>query len=211
MTGDASPVERVVEAVSLRSRRRKLELFMETMRPTPATRVVDVGVTDSGFGEERGLGHTHNFFEAMYPWPERITAVGATDLSRFRAAFPSVATVVADGRALPFRDGAFEVAFSNAVIEHVGGRRDQQAFVRELSRVADRVFVTTPNRLFPVDAHTLLPVVHWLPRPRRERVYRALGREAGIGVELLSPRSLRALFPSDVRVVNTGLTLVAIT
>ena len=183
---------------------------MATMRPTAETRVLDVGVTDSGFGEERGLAHTHNFFEAMYPWPERITAVGATELPRFRAAFPAVETVVADGRALPFPDRAFDVAFSNAVVEHVGRRDDQLAFVRELCRVAERVFVTTPNRLFPIDAHTLLPIAHWLPRAQRERVYRAFRRDAGVGVELLTPSSLRSLFPRDVRIVNTGLTLVAI-
>ena len=35
--------------------------------------MVDVGVTDAPFGG----GSTDNFFEALYPWPERITAVGA--------------------------------------------------------------------------------------------------------------------------------------
>ncbi len=184
---------------------------MAAIRPTSETRVVDVGVTDSGFAEQHGLAYTHNFFEAMYPWPERITAVATAEPVRFRAAFPAVETVVADGRALPFADKAFDVAFSNAVLEHVGGRADQRGFVRELCRVAQRVFLTTPNRLFPVDPHTLLPVVHWLPRLPRERLYRALRREAGLGVELLTARSLRALFDDEVRIVNSGLTLVAIT
>ena len=108
----------------------------------------------------------------------------------------------ADGRDLPFADREFDVAFSNAVVEHVGGRTDQERFVRELCRVAKRIFVTTPNRLFPVDPHTLLPVVHWLPDGRRPRRLD--------GVRPLSARELRSLFPYPVRIVNTGLTLIAV-
>ena len=123
-------------------------------------------------------------------------------LAHFAQAFPQITTVVADGRDLPFADGEFDVGFSNAVVEHVGGRDDQERFVRELCRVAKRVFVTTPNRLFPVDPHTLLPFLHWLPEGRRPR--------ALDGVRPLSPRELRSLFPYPVRIVNTGLTLIAV-
>ena len=192
--------------VSLRSRERKLGLFMELYRPGPQTTVVDVGVTDAPFGG----GSSDNFFEALYAWPEQITAVGHTDLARFTAAFPRVRAVRADGRELPFEDGAFDLGFSNAVVEHVAGGRDgQRRFVAELCRVARHVFVTTPNRWFPVDPHTLLPFAHWLPHgPARERVLRARGFDDVL--EPLGPRELAALFPYPVRVLNRGLTLIAV-
>ena len=108
-----------------------------------------------------------NFFEALYPWPERITAVGHTELDRFTAAFPEVRAVRADGRDLPFSDGEFDLGFSNAVVEHIaGGRAGQRRFVHELCRVSGSVFVTTPNRWFPLEVHTLRPFVHWLPAGR---------------------------------------------
>jgi hypothetical protein len=179
-----------------------MELFHELIQPTADTTVVDVGVADAPFGEGEGQAHTHNFFEALYPWPERITAVGNVPLEHFATAFPQIPRVVADGRDLPFADGEFDVAFSNAVVEHVGGREDQERFVHELCRVSKRVFVTTPNRLFPVDPHTLLPFLHWLPDGRRP------ARLAGI--RPLSARELRSLFPQPVRIVNTGLTLIAV-
>jgi Methyltransferase domain len=195
-------IARVAAAASLRSRRHKLKLFHDFMQPTAHTTVVDVGVADTSFGEGEGQTLTHNFFEALYPWPERITAVGNVPLANFTKAFPQIRTVVADGRELPFGDGEFDVAFSNAVVEHVGSREDQKRFCHELARVARRVFVTTPNRLFPVDPHTLRPFVHWLPDGRRPASLD--------GVRPLSPRELRALFPYRVRVVNTGLTLIAV-
>src|SRR5437763_11179781 len=162
-------LRRAASRVSLRSRERKLRLFRDLVAPGPETTIVDVGVTDAPFGN----GSTDNFFEALYPWPERITAVGNTALDRFRVAFPAVNAVVADGRSLPFEDRAFDLGFSNAVVEHVAGGRDgQRQFVHELCRVARRVFVTTPNRFFPLEVHTLLPFAHWLPEDARATVLR---------------------------------------
>ena len=192
--------------ISLRSRERKLRLFLDLLQPGPETSVVDVGVTDAPFGD----ASTDNFFEALYPWPERITAVGHTELDRFQAAFPAVTAVRADGRELPFADGAFDLGFSNAVIEHVaGGRHGQRRFLAELCRVAKRVFVTTPNRLFPVDPHSLLPLVHWLPDgDLRRRILRARGFDDVL--DPLGPGELAALFPYPVELVSRGMTLVAV-
>jgi hypothetical protein len=198
-------LRRVASRVSMRSRERKLVRFLELFDPGPTTTVLDVGVTDAPFG----ASSTDNFFEALYPWPERITAVGHTELDRFAAAFPAVRAVRADGRALPFADGEFDLGFSNAVVEHVAGGRDgQRQFVHELCRVADRVFVTTPNRFFPLDVHTLLPFAHWLPAAARERAMRARGfRDV---LDPLGPRELASLFPYSVRVINGGMTLIAV-
>jgi len=188
--------------VSMRSRERKLQLFLDLLQPGPETTVVDVGVTDAPFG----AGSTDNFFEARYPWPERITAVGHTELDRFVAAFPYVRAVRADGRELPFGNTEFDLGFSNAVVEHVAGGRDgQRQFVHELCRVARRVFVTTPNRHFPLEVHTLLPFVHWLPKGPRERLL-----PFDDVLDPLSAKDLAALFPYRVRVINTGMTLIAI-
>jgi hypothetical protein len=195
-------LRRAASRVSMRSRKRKLQLFLELFEPGPETTVVDVGVTDAPFGG----GSTDNFFEARYPWPEQITGVGHTELDRFASAFPSVRAVRADGRDLPFADGAFDLGFSNAVVEHVGGGREgQRRFVHELCRVARRVFVTTPNRFFPLEVHTLLPFVHWLPAGARERLI-----PFDDVLDLLGPKELAALFPYSVRVINTGMTLIAV-
>ena len=195
-------LRRAASRVSMRSRHRKLQLFLELTQPGPETSVVDVGVTDAPFG---GVS-TDNFFEALYPWPERITGVGHTGLERFAAAFPAVRTVHADGRDLPFADGELDVGFSNAVVEHVaGGREGQRRFVHELCRVSQRVFVTTPNRMFPLEVHTLLPFVHWLPAAARERLI-----PFDDVLDPLGPKAFRSLFPYSVRVLNRGMTLIAV-
>jgi Methyltransferase domain len=189
----------------MRSRERKLRLFLDLLEPGPDTTVVDVGVTDAPFV----AGSPDNFFEALYPWPSRITAVGVTELGRFQEAFPDVRAVRADGRVLPFAENEFDIAFSNAVIEHVAGGRDgQRQFVHELCRVARRVFVTTPNSRFPIEVHSLVPFAHWLPRATRDRILRARGFDDVL--DPLSAGQLAELFPYPVRVLNRGMTLVAV-
>ena len=120
--------------------------------------------------------------------------------------------VAGDGRALPFRDGAFDVVFSNSVIEHVGDAASQRAFAREVARVGRGYWVQTPNRRFPVEQHLLTPLIHWLPKRwqrwivPRFTVWSALVRPSADRrafylahyldeVRLLSARDLAALFP----------------
>lgn len=200
---------RLTDAISLRSRRRKLRLFLDELQPTGDTTVLDVGADELAFGEGAGCG-TLNFFEELYPWPERITALGLHDGAAFRARHPEVRYVQGDACALPFADGEFDIVFSNAVIEHVGGPERQRRLVSEALRVGRRAFITTPSRLFPVEVHTRLPLVHWLPDRLAHRVYDLTGKSSAKDIRLLSKRSLGSLFPGRVRIVNLGLTLVAI-
>jgi len=120
--------------------------------------------------------------------------------------------VAGDGRALPFRDRAFDVVFSNSVIEHVGDEASQRRFAAEVARVGRAYWVQTPNRWFPIEQHLLTPFVHWLP-PRWQRMLmprvnlwrllvpvspdrRQYYIEHYIGeIRLLGPAGLRELFP----------------
>lgn len=199
----------LTDAVSLRSRERKLQLFLDELQPTAETTVLDIGADELGFGEGDGCG-TMNFFEERYPWPERITALGLHDGSGFGERYPEIRYVQGDALALPFGNGEYDIVFSNAVIEHVGGREQQRRFVSEALRVGRRVFITTPNRRFPIELHTRLPLMHWLPERPVHKAYEFVGKGWAKEIHLLSRRSLESLFPGHVRIVSLGLTLVAI-
>jgi SAM-dependent methyltransferase len=184
--------------VSLYARRKMFRLFMESCQPGPGTSVLDVGVTsDTSFAES-------NYFEQMYPYPHNIRCVGTEDGSHLMRAFPGLSyQQVRGGDPLPFADRAFDVVFSNAVLEHVGSREAQRGFLRELCRVGQSVFVTTPNRWFPVEHHTGLPLVHHLPpalfrRLLRQTRYDYWADEAHLN--LMGGRELARLFPADMRV-----------
>jgi SAM-dependent methyltransferase len=194
--------------VSIRARRKMFTRFMELVRPGAQTRVLDVGVTSDSTQEES------NYFEHMYPHPENITCVGTEDGSHLASRFPGlVYERVRPGDPLPFRDAEFDVVFSNAVLEHVGSRAAQAAFVRELCRVGRAFFITTPNRWFPFEHHTGLPLVHYLPA----RLFRALLRDTRYhhwaeesNLNILTASELRKLFPLSTTVEIRTIRLVGL-
>jgi SAM-dependent methyltransferase len=175
--------------VSWHVRQKMFDLFMAYFRPTPNHSVLDVGVTsDISFQES-------NYFEKLYPYPQSITCVGTEDGSHLEQQYPGL-------KYLPFGDKSFDIVFSNAVIEHVGSRADQAAFVAELCRVGKTFFITTPNRWFPVEHHTGLPLLHWLP----PELYRALLRHTRFHywsreehLNILTGASFLRLFPATIK------------
>jgi len=80
--------------------------------------------------------------------------------------------VQGDARFLPYRDGQFDIAFSNSTIEHVGTLEDQRRFASEIRRVGRAYWVQTPNRWFPVEPHLLAPPIHYLPAHLQRTLFR---------------------------------------
>ena len=148
------------------------DLFMYRFQPGPNDVVLDAGVTS-----DRDYGHS-NYFESWYPHKSAVTAVGVEDASFLEETYPGMKFVCADACDLPFEDATFDYVHSGAVLEHVGSRQRQADFISELWRVARKgIFITTPNRWFPVEVHTVLPLLHYLPAPQFRRSLRALGGE----------------------------------
>ena len=102
--------------------------------------------------------------------------------------------VHANGLDLPFEERSFDVVHASAVLEHVGSRDNQARLIRECVRVARRaIFLTTPNRWFPMEVHTVLPLLHWLPAP----VFRAALRRTRFGF-FAAEENLNLLSHSDL-------------
>lgn len=126
----------------------------------------------------------------------------ATGIVHPRAVPCSWRYVTADARTLPFTSRAFDLVYSNAVIEHVGTVDDQTRFVSEIDRVGKDWIITTPNLRFPFEAHTYTFMRHWTAAwQRRHRNYIT---------RLLTRSTFQSLLPRG-RVVNSpfGPTLTA--
>jgi hypothetical protein len=69
--------------------------------------------------------------------------------------------------------------------------------------VGKAFFITTPNRWFPVEHHTGLPMLHYLPAPvfrslLRGTRYKHWAEEANLNI--LTARELAGLFPDAAEV-----------
>ena len=117
-----------------------------------------------------------NFFEKFYPYPSRITALSNQNALWMEDVYKGLKFVQGNALHMPFEDNSFDLAFSSAVIEHVGSRENQRQFVRECIRVSGKyICITTPNRWYPLELHTVLPFVHWLPA----NMFRSILKHAG--------------------------------
>ena len=175
--------------IAARVRAQMFRVFIEEFRPGDCERVLDIGVTsDQSYSSS-------NYFEAMYPYKENITAVGIDDGARIvESIWPGVNFVCADALTLPFADSSFELVHSSAVLEHVGSLWNQTKMISECLRVSKRgVYLTTPNRWFPIEVHTKMPLIHWLPKSWGRRVFSGIGYEFFAREENLNLMSARQL------------------
>ena len=172
-------------------RSRRFETFRRRLGVADADRILDVGGYPSAW-KDSGPGG-----------PVTCLNVDIAEGSAGR-----FTCVRGDGCRLPFADRAFDVAYSNSVIEHVGTHEDQRRFAAEIRRVAPRLWVQTPNRRFPVEPHLVAPFVHFLPRRLQyilarwatpwgweNRPSAEQARAFVDGIRLLTHAEMRALFP----------------
>jgi hypothetical protein len=136
-----------------------LEMIEEVFKENGIVNVVDIGGTESYWGII-----ADPFFDKFNINITIVNLPGiqkSRDLERFRF-------IEADGCDLSYiEDESFHIAHSNSVIEHVGDWKRMTSFAMELSRVAPKYFVQTPNYWFPMEPHCMMPFFHWLPKPIR--------------------------------------------
>lgn len=81
---------------------------------------------------------------------------------------------------LPFADAFFDVVLLHEVLEHVQDDRAALVEALRVSKLAGRVVIFVPNRLFPFETHGFywrgkyhfgnIPLVNYLPDPLRNRL-----------------------------------------
>lgn len=177
---------------AIAARTKMLNLFNHVMQPTETCKILDLGVTpDCSLPES-------NLFAKSYPYKHNLTVASIEDAAILEQLYGGIKFVKLTGKLLPFADNQFDILFCSAVLEHVGDSNCQQAFIQEALRVSKQFFFTTPNRQFPLDFHTMLPVIHWLPQATHQTILTKLGYDfwaKTANLNLLSPQSLMRLFP----------------
>jgi hypothetical protein len=183
-------------ATSMRSRR--FAFFLSLLNPLKRPlNVLDVG-------------GTQGFWESMGSAALGDVQVTLLNLQTERVSGPKFESVAGDARDLSrYQDRAYDVVFSNSVIEHLGPSfADQRLMANEVRRVGKRYFVQTPNRYFPIEPHFLTPGFQFLPVPVRVWAIthfdvgwyprfadRAAAQREVESISLLTENQFRTLFP----------------
>jgi len=69
-----------------------------------------------------------------------------------------------------------DLVISNATIEHVGNTLNQEKMLKNIIGLSKKFFVIiTPNRYHPLELHTLIPLIHWLPKKHHRKILKFFG------------------------------------
>ena len=69
-----------------------------------------------------------------------------------------------------------DLVISNATIEHVGSAIKQKKMIENIIKLTKKIFIiTTPNRFYPIELHTKIPLLHWFPKPIYRKILKIIG------------------------------------
>ena len=156
---DRSILYKLLKKIIINSRIKFFYYFVKNTNYKNNSSVIDIGTTPS-------LNNEHNIILRKTKKNRNITCLSNQDCKILNKKFKNLKKIlIADGKNTGLKSNSFSIVHSNATIEHVGSYQNQIAFLKELVRISkDYVFIQTPNRFYPIDFHTLIPFIHWLPK-----------------------------------------------
>jgi len=91
-----------------------------------------------------------------------------------------------------------DLVLSNATIEHVGNSKNQLQMISNIIKLTKKNFLLImPNRYYPVDFHTQIPLIHWFPKNIHRKILSLIGLKfysKEENLNLLSIDDLHSLF-----------------
>jgi len=134
--------------------------------------------------------------------------------------YPNIKVVEGDACDLSmYEDNAFDIAFSNSLIEHLYTKESQVKMANEAMRVGRYHFIQTPNRYFPIEPHFKFPFFQFLPKAIKVflqtrtslingvRYDREYAENIVEEIRLLSRKEMQELFPKSSLYVERFLGL----
>ena len=133
------------------------------------------------------------------------------NIKEYQSNHPNIKTAIGDATNLKqFRDGEFDIVFSNSVIEHLFTYENQLLMAAEIKRISKRFFIQTPNKYFPIEPHFQFPLFQFLPLSIKVILIRnfklgwrnkAATKEQAVKtvteIRLLGKKELNKLFPNS--------------
>jgi hypothetical protein len=195
LTGARGLLAGTDHSVAERMRRRRWHLFYDEFPALEEMNIVD-------------FGGTAWWWDHAPVRPRHVTIINLAEPDSHR---PWVTYIQGDAcRGDELLNGeAFDLAFSNSLIEHVGGHQPRAALATVITKAAPRFYVQTPYRYFPIEPHWMLPGFQFLPvnirswlAPRWPMGHTygwpaSHAAEEVMGTDLISATDMRRYFPGS--------------
>lgn len=171
-----NPVTKIVKYFSKRAREKRAVIFRKTFPIGNDTRILDLG-SENGSNIHDYLLGTKVSSKNVY-----IADIELEAINEGSKLFGFNPVLINESGALPYPDGFFDIVFCSSVIEHVTVPKEdvwklysgydfkkesfkkQKELAEEIQRLGKQYFVQTPYKHFPIESHSWLPFISWLPR-----------------------------------------------
>jgi 2-polyprenyl-3-methyl-5-hydroxy-6-metoxy-1,4-benzoquinol methylase len=152
------------------NRKKIFEIFVRETKYSDKSSLLDIGTTPS-------TNKAHNILLQQTANNKNITCLSNLDCKSLKSKFPNVKKYIkTDGKKTNLKENNYDIVHSSATIEHVGKFSNQILLVKECLKLSKKyVFITTPNRYYPLDFHTKIPIIHWLPKKIHRNILRFVG------------------------------------
>jgi len=171
-----NPIKSLARRFSTNARKKRAEIFRGAFALDESTRILDLGSEDGSHIKavlENTSVEANNVF---------IADIDAEMVARGSKDFGFNPITIDEAQRLAFEDQYFDIVYCSSVIEHVTlpkanvwsvysghqfkkeSLKRQKEFAIEIQRLGKQYFVQTPYRHFPIESHTWLPFLSWLPR-----------------------------------------------
>lgn len=161
---------------SKKARAKRASIFRSAFCIDNNTKILDLG-SNTG-------SNIHMVLQGTPAKPENtyIADIKQEHLNQGKNTFGYVPVLISESEKLPFDDNFFDIVYCSSVIEHVTVPKEQvwslysskafkkkslirqKEFASEIQRLGKQYFVQTPYKHFPIESHSWLPFVSWLPR-----------------------------------------------
>jgi len=128
------------------------------------------------------------------------------DVNLFRRTFfpdKKIQFLLANGISMPFKDETFDIVICNQVIEHIP-ESSQLNLVTEIYRVLGKkglVYLATPNKLWPVEPHTKLPLISYFPKKISDIYLNLIKGTKDFNIYLLDYFRLKKMLSAKFRLI----------
>jgi 2-polyprenyl-3-methyl-5-hydroxy-6-metoxy-1,4-benzoquinol methylase len=160
----------IFERVANDARNEFFNILKKNTKYSKKKSIIDIGTTPS-------LDDVQNTILSKTRDNKNVTCLSNLNCKILLKKYPNIKKIlIRDGRNNNLPNNSFDIVHSNAVIEHVGSPKNQLLFIKECIRISKKyVFIQTPNRFYPLDFHTILPLIHWLPKNIHRKILKIIG------------------------------------
>jgi ubiquinone/menaquinone biosynthesis C-methylase UbiE len=190
-------LDKILKLILLKNRINIFNIFLENVKFNKNSKILDVGTTPI-------LEPHENIIFYQYKWKNNITGFSNQDCNILKKKFKTNKFIKGDAKNINLKKNKFDISFCSATIEHVGSYKNQKKLISELYRISrNYVFLTTPNRSFPIDFHTKLPIIHLLPK----KIHRKILKFFKLNY-FASEKNLNLLFSKDIARICSDLKII---